>query len=163
MSMTRLWLLSRTGRGLLGPVGLAGWPLQHHHEQHCSHLQRMAPVRSFSATYSLWAEGAQPKAQGHYTPITRKLWVERLAAAEKHKSDPVSHPITHKPPEVTRVVYPFSKDAAFKELVCPCMHVVLQRSLSLSVSLSLLSCAAHHERSTRTHGTGFASAASWRT
>jgi hypothetical protein len=54
--------------------------------------------------------------QGHYTPITKQLWLDRIDAASKHASDTVTELITHKHPEETRVVYPFSTNVPFKEL-----------------------------------------------
>ena len=54
--------------------------------------------------------------QGHYTPITKQLWIDRIESASKHQTDLVTEPITSKPPEVTTVTYDFSRDEALKEL-----------------------------------------------
>lgn len=69
---------------------------------------------------------------GYYTPITKQLWIDRMAQAAKHQSDPVL-PIHSKNPEVTTVTYPFSTDVSLKgesivnqeyEYACvnPCVH-----------------------------------------
>lgn len=52
--------------------------------------------------------------QGHYTPITKQLWIERIASASKHQADVIKSPITSKSPEVTTVKYPFSSDGRLK-------------------------------------------------
>lgn len=54
--------------------------------------------------------------QGHYTPITKQLWIDRIASASKHQTDRITEPITSKLPDVTTVTYDFSRDEALKEL-----------------------------------------------
>ncbi|GAX82172.1 hypothetical protein CEUSTIGMA_g9600.t1 [Chlamydomonas eustigma] len=58
----------------------------------------------------------QQQHQGHYTPITKQLWLDRIASVSKQASITQGMPLTHKPPEVTSVTYPFSSNSELKEL-----------------------------------------------
>jgi hypothetical protein len=59
---------------------------------------------------------AKQQHQGHYTPITKQLWLDRIASVSKQASISQKQPLTHKPPEVTSVTYPFSSNSDLKEL-----------------------------------------------
>jgi hypothetical protein len=51
---------------------------------------------------------------GHYTPITKQLWDDRLAKAEQESKQATHEHVSSRPPEVTQALYPFSQGGVFK-------------------------------------------------
>jgi hypothetical protein len=54
---------------------------------------------------------------GAYTPVTKRLWVERLNWASKLKEATLAPATIPKPPNPITITYPFSSDNALAEMV----------------------------------------------
>jgi hypothetical protein len=69
---------------------------------------------------------------GAYTPVTKQLWLDRLKKAEQQQHQAAAGPSAGtaeqqaaKPPKVTMVEYPFTKDKFLLEMVRGCCWLMM--------------------------------------
>jgi hypothetical protein len=87
--------------------------------------QQLAQALHSSSASSVGSSssGDDHKFVGAYTPVTKQLWLDRLRKAQEQQQAAAGVPLgtdaqaAAKPPQVTRVEYPFTKDKFLLEMV----------------------------------------------